>query len=140
MTPATKSNAREEQAIRHRVEEFVTGWNKHNPQAMSQVYADDADLINPFGRVAKSRTEIEKMFREEHNGAQKNSHMSLQPENLRFLASDVAVEDDSFEITGARDQSGKETTLRGHLTLVFKKYGDKWLAVTCRPMIPVPTP
>jgi uncharacterized protein (TIGR02246 family) len=104
------------------------------------VYAEDADLINPFGRIAKSRTEIEKLFKEEHAGTLKNSHLALKSSGLRFWSPDAAVSDHTFEVTGAQDQAGKEMSMRGHLSLAFKKHGDTWLVEVCRPMIPSPTP
>jgi len=85
---AAKISSREEEAIRKQIDEFVAAWNRHNPQAMSMVFAEDADLINPFGRIAKSRIEIEKLFKEEHAGTLKNSHRELKFKGLRFLTQD----------------------------------------------------
>jgi uncharacterized protein (TIGR02246 family) len=136
MTPGAKGSSREKEAIHKQIDIFVTAWNNHDLWAMSMVYAEDADLINPFGRVAKSRTEIEILFREEHTGPVKDSCISLMFEDLRLLTQDVAVSDHSFEVSGVRDRSGKKTILRGHLTLVFRKHGDTWQIVACRPMIP----
>jgi uncharacterized protein (TIGR02246 family) len=134
MTP--KASTSTEDAINGRVKEFVNAWNKHDVRAMATLFTEDADLINPQGRVAKSRPEIEKMFRDEHSNAYKDSHMQLKPAGLRFLTPDVAVGDYEFEVTGVRDPSGKETKLQGHLTDVFKKQADAWNVATSRPMIP----
>jgi len=101
------------------------------------VFAEDADLINPLGRAARSRTEIEAMFKDEYSGRLKGSQMSLNHEGVRFLAADVAVADHSFEVTGATDQSGKPTTIRGHLTLILKKHNGQWQIVVGRPMVPI---
>lgn len=138
MTPAAKGSSRDEQEIQNRIEEFVTAWNKHDPRAMSVVYAEDGDLINPFGRVAKSRADIEVMLREEHAAGLKDSRFSLKSEGMRFLTSDIAVTDHAFEVTGARDPSGKELNLSGHLTQVHKRHDNKWEVAASRPMIPVP--
>ena len=127
-----------EQAIQNRVDEFVNAWNKHDARAMSMVYAEDADMINPAGRVAKSRTEIEQLLRDEHSRGLKDSHMSLRSEGVRLLAPDIAVSDHAFEVTGARDPSGKEVSMQGHLTIVLEKQGNEWLASVCRPMILMP--
>ena len=35
--------------------------------------------------------------------------MSLKPENIRLLASDVAITDHSFELTGVLDPHGKDS-------------------------------
>ena len=137
---AAKSGPREEEVIRHRFDEFAAAWNRHDPHAMASLYTDDADLINPSGRAAKSRTEIEKMFKDEHGTQFKDSHMSLRFEDLRLLAPEIVVTDHAFEVSGALDPSGKEITLRGHLTAVLRKLGDTWLMTVCRPMVPVTAP
>jgi len=141
MSAAPKIRSSEEEAIYTRVEEFVNAWNTHNARAMSMLYSEDADVINPFGRVAKGRTEIERLFKDEHSGPLKDSRMSLRPDNLRLLTPDVAITDHSFELTGIRDPQGRDVpTMRGHLTEVLKKHGEMWLVAACRPMAPYPLP
>lgn len=141
MSAAPKISSREEEAIYTRVEEFVSAWNTHNTRAMSMAYSEDGDVINPFGRVAKGRAEIERLFKDEHSGGLKDSRMSLKPESIRLLGQDAAITDHAFELTGIRDPQGKDVpTMRGHLTQVFKKSGDMWLVLACRPMVPLPAP
>src|ERR1700688_2026771 len=104
-TKGSSTNAKitsiEEKAIQTQVDEFVAAWNRHNPQAMSMVYAEHAEFINPFGRAAKSRREIEKVFKEEHAGTLKHSHVALKFSGLRFVAPDAAVSDHTFVVTEA---------------------------------------
>ena len=141
MSAAPKISSREEEAIHSRMEEFVNAWNTHNPRALSMIFAEDADLINPFSRVAKSRSEIERLFKEEHAGPLKDSRLSVRPENIRLLTPEVAITDHAFEITGLRDPQGKDVpTMRGHLTQTLKKYGEMWLSVATRPLVPLPMP
>jgi len=139
MTP-TKATASLEDAIRQQVDEFVNAWNKHDARAMAQVYTDDADLISPQGRIAKNKKEIETLFRDEHSNAFRDSHMKLRPAGVRLLSSDVALGEYEFEVTGAKDLSGNSTTMRGHITDVFKKQGNAWMVAASRPMIPVTNP
>lgn len=139
-TATLSVNSKEDQAIRSRFDEFVTAWNQHDPRTMSSLFAEDADLINPFGRAAKSRQEIEQMFRDEHSGPLKQSRMSLRFENVRFLAPDVAITNHAYELAGARDPSGKEITMHGHLTEVLKKNGGDWFFAAARPVVPLTLP
>jgi uncharacterized protein (TIGR02246 family) len=139
MTPRIDTS-REEQAIQKQVDTFVAAWNRHDPRAMSHVYAEDADLINPSGRVARSRNEIEALFRDEQAGHFKDSHFSMSPQRAQFLTADIAVVTYTFEAAGTIDPSGNRTTMRGHVTNVYRKQGDTWQVVACRPMIPVPGP
>jgi len=141
MSTAPKITSKEEEAIHTLFNEFVSAWNTHNPRAMSMAYSEEGDVINPFGRVAKGRSEIERLFKDEQSGPLKDSRLSLRPENIRLLSPEIALTDHAFEITGVRDPQGKDVpTMRGHLTEVLKKSGDMWLVVACRPMVPLPTP
>src|SRR5262245_25641340 len=76
-----KSN---EQQIRERADEFAAAWNKHDTMAMAYVWSADGDLINPFGRKAKGLLEIERLFRDEHNGPMKNSTYTTTSMSVRF--------------------------------------------------------
>ena len=125
----------EQQAIQGQVDRFVAAWNRHDTKGMALIHAENGDLINPFGRVAKSRAEIEEVFRDEHAGTCKDTQFSAQPEGIRMLGEDAAVADYAFEVTGA-DSPG----MRGHLTLVFQKRGGAWEVAACRPMIPAARP
>jgi uncharacterized protein (TIGR02246 family) len=140
MTPGAKGVSREEEAIRNRVEEFVSSWNRHDSRAMARLYSEEGDLLNPFGRAAKSRSQIEELFRDEHSSFLKESRFSIKHEGVRFLTPEVALGNYSFEITGARDSAGKEQVIKGHLTNIYKKQGDQWWCESSRPMIPTERP
>jgi uncharacterized protein (TIGR02246 family) len=141
MSAAPKVSSREEETIHIRIDEFVNAWNKHDTRGMSSLYAEDGDFINPIGRIAKGRAEIEKVLKEEHTGALRDSRMSVRPENLRFLSPEIAITDHSYELTGVRDPNGKDVpTVRGHVTTVLKKAGDIWLIVADRPTVALSPP
>lgn len=135
MTPQ-RETSREERAIQNSVNAFVDAWNSHDPKAMAAVYSEEADLINPNGRIAKSRQEIERLFRDEHGGPFRQSQFSATPQSTRFVTPELAVITESFEVSDALDPSGNKTTLRGSFTNVMKKQGDRWEVLVCRAMIP----
>lgn len=137
MTPKAHPTSKDEESIQTRTQEFATAWNRHDVHAMSEIFAEDGDLINPFGKVAKSRAEVERLIGEEHAGPLKSSRISIKPENVRVLSSEIAIADSAYEITGARDPSGKEVNIRGHLTQVLKKQAGRWAVVSARPMVPL---
>ncbi|MCL5097133.1 MAG: nuclear transport factor 2 family protein [Candidatus Omnitrophica bacterium] len=135
MTPR-RDDSKEESAIQKQVDAFVAAWNRHDTKSMANVYTEDADLINPNGRIAKSRTEIEQLFRDEHAGPFKQSQFSATPESTRLLTPALAVTTQAFEVTGAIDPSGNRITLRGHFTNVMKKQDATWQVLVCRAAIP----
>jgi len=127
----------DEQAIRNMSAEFMIAWNKNDSKALAACFTTDGDLINPAGRVGRGRNEVGKIIAEEQSGVFKGTRINMPQKHLRFLKPDVAVADYEFEITGLR---GSETTLKGLLTSVLHKEGEKWLIAAARPSIPVPLP
>jgi uncharacterized protein (TIGR02246 family) len=122
----------EEPAILKVHEDFAAAWNKGDYKTMSAVFADDADLINPLGRVAKGKAEIEKLYMDEQTTAFKGSHFTSDCKSgVHIVKPEVAVVTCSFEVTG-----GKVPPLKGIYTATMVKAKDKWLIVAGRPMIP----
>lgn len=128
-------------AIRKSATDFVAAWNHHDTKAMAGVFSDDADLINPFGRVAKGHAEIEKLFTDEHTTVMRNSTFSIGEVDVRLLTPDVAITDYSTEISGMLDPDGKAIpTLKIHVTMISQKKNGKWSPTVARPHAYLPTP
>jgi uncharacterized protein (TIGR02246 family) len=123
-------------------EDFAASWNKHDYKAMAAIFADDADLINPLGRVAKGKAEIEKLYQDEQTGAFKSSRFTSKcKDGVRIVKPDVAVVTCSFEVTDGRLPDGKAMPpLDGTYTATMIKAKGKWQVVAGRPMIPFAPP
>ena len=136
------SGGKDDTAILKTHEEFAAQWNKHDPKAMAAVFAEDADLMNPAGRHAKGHVEVEKLLTDEQTGPMKASHFSSDcKDGVRMLKPDIAAVTCSWEITGAKDPSGKDMpTLKGTYTTVMMRAKGKWWVAVGRAMSPVPTP
>jgi uncharacterized protein (TIGR02246 family) len=121
--------------------DFAARWNQGDTKAMAAMFADDADLINPLGRVAKGRSAIEKLYQDEHATAFKGSHFSSDCKGgVRLVRPDVAVVTCSFEITGMKRPDGKPLPpLAGLYTATMVKM-KTWQVVVGRPMIPYVPP
>jgi len=140
MTPSARGSSKDHEAIQNRAHEFAAAWNRHDARAMAAAFAEDGDLIDPFGRVCKSRSEVENLLRQQHAGPLKDSRYTQTIEGIRMLSPDLAICDTSAEVAGAKDPSGKPTTLKAHVTMVLKKNGDSWQVVASRPAVPLPAP
>jgi len=86
-------DAKDKAAIEARVNEFIAAWNVHDAKAMAATFAENADLINPFGKNPSGRVEIEKLFVEEQGGVMKGSTYTLQSTAIREISPGVALAD-----------------------------------------------
>jgi len=139
--PSLAAAQGDEAAIRKVSADFLAAWNKDDAKAMAATFAPDADAINPSGRVAKGRAEIEKLFTDEHAGPFKATTYTAANMSVRILAPTVATEDWDAAIDGMHDPSGKALpTFKHHVALVFVKKAGGWLVVSARPYAFLPAP
>ena len=130
-----------EAEVRARSQEFAAIWNRHDVKAMAGVWAADGDLINPSGRVAKGRTEVEKLLTEEHSGVMKGTTFTITDMTVRMLKSDVALADWDVEIAGMHAADGSPIpTQKMHVNEVMVKKVGKWWTVAARPVSYLPPP
>lgn len=131
----------DEEAIKERLEEFTAAWNKHDATAMAAIWAPDGDLINPFGRVAKGRAEVQKLFTDEHASFMKGTTLKITSSSVRLLGADAAILDFDSDVIGMKAADGTDLpTLGHHVTTVMVKKDGKWWIVAARPVQYQPTP
>ncbi len=134
-----KSDLENEAAIRKLYAQYTEAWNRHDPQAMAGFWTIDGDYMEPDGRHAKGRDEVEKFFTEEHQSVFKDSTLALTVETVWFITEDVAMVDGTYDLSGVRDREGKQIALRrGHLTAILLREDGSWQVAAGRAMIPVP--
>ncbi len=123
-------------------EAFAASWNKHDYKAMAAAFADDADLINPIGRVAKGKDEIEKLYKDEQTTAFKASHFTSDCKaGIHLLTHDVAVVTCSFVVTdGLLPDDKPMPPLKGIYTATMIAVKGRWVIAAGRPMIPFAPP
>ena len=125
--------------IRKAYEHFMAAWNRHDPKAMAAMWMIDGDHMEPDGRHARGQAEVEKLFEAEQSSVFKESTLKLTIETVYFADADVALVDGTYDLTGVRDQEGKEVPARrGHLTSALVNDGGSWKVAMSRAMIPVP--
>ena len=130
-----------ETAIRKLYEEFNAAWNRHDVKTMAKMWAIDGDHLEPDGRVAKGRGEVETLLANQHKSIFKDTKLALTIDSVWFISSTVALIDGSYELSGARMPDGKELPARkGHLTSVLMYEDSKWWIAASRLMIPIPLP
>ena len=129
----------DEAAIRKVHADFEAAWNRHDAAAMAAMWAEDGDLLNPQGRAAKGRGEVQKIFTEEQSGGFKGTTFRHTINAVRLVAPTVAIVQASFEIANATPPApGGPTTLKGFYQSVMVKKGGKWSIASAMAMAPVP--
>ena len=140
-TPAAETAApamSDEAMIQKFAEDFATAWNAGDAQAVASFWTLDGDSIGPEGRVASGREEVQSRYAEVFEGMYKGTSISITTTSVRFIQSDVAVVDGSYEITGMKDAEGNDMpAIKGIYTNISVKEGEQWLITCSRPMIPV---
>jgi len=134
-----KTHASDEAAIRKVFADFAGAWGRDDAKSMASYWAVDGDVINPPGRRANGRAEIEKMFADEHATVFKGTHITFSEGTIHFVKPDVAVFTSDYEIPGAHPPNGADMTMKGIVTSVMVKKNGKWWTLSARPMMPVPT-
>jgi len=136
-----KSDVENDVAVRKLYEQFTAAWNRHDTNAMANMWVEDGDHVEPDGRVAKGRREIEAALKLQHGGIFKNTQLKLTLDSVWFITGDVALVDGTYELSGASDPGGKDIGTRiGRLTSVFLKEGGRWWIAASRLMIPSALP
>ena len=126
-------------AIRKVFADFAEAWGKDDAKSMASHWADEGDVINPPGRRANGRAEVEKLFADEHATMFKGTHITFSQGTIHFVKPDVAIFTSDYEVPRAHLPNGTEMTMKGIVTSVMVKRKGKWWTLSARPMVPVAT-
>jgi uncharacterized protein (TIGR02246 family) len=122
---AQHDRAVDEAAIRDNVKQMVTGWNTKNGSNYAQVFAEDADFVVINGMYVKGRAEIEKSHQRIFDTIFKDTTVSLDVKQIRFLKPDVVV----VHVTGRRDGPTDDLKQGAIITMVMTKEKQGWKVV-----------
>jgi uncharacterized protein (TIGR02246 family) len=126
-------------AIRQLYARYDARWNEGDLTGLAMIWADDADHVEPDGRVVKGRAAIENQLRQRFASDLKGTRSQQTITGIRFITRDVAVVDASYEVTGARDAKGQGLpALQGRYVDIWVKRARKWYIVADRPIVFVP--
>ncbi|MBI2061459.1 MAG: SgcJ/EcaC family oxidoreductase [Nitrospirae bacterium] len=135
-------HAKDEDAIRAAWAGHVAGMNKHDAKAAAAFMSEDGDLMDPMGKMARGRVEIEMLLAEHfQSDMMKNGTGELTVTNVMFIKPDVAVVDGDATMSGMTGPEGKPMPpMKHHATGVMVKKSGKWWAQAIRVMMPPPPP
>jgi ketosteroid isomerase-like protein len=136
-------------AVSRVVYEYADAWNKHDMNALGQLFAPDADFVNVAGQRWKGREVLQKNhaymhgtiaadersdvtgLRERH-GAFSESTFTFTNIDVRLLTTNVAIAHATWRLTG-HTASGTTATTQprtGIMVFVLVRNGDPWKIAT----------
>src|SRR3990167_808539 len=137
---ATGAQAADEAAIRARVQEYVAAFNRGDTKAAASVYAVDGTHTYALGFTHRGRAAIEKGLSELLEGPWKGARLAITTDAIRFLTRAIAVEEESFMVSGLRSDTGAELPpVKGLCVDILQKQGGLWFAAAVQCMVPPPT-
>lgn len=117
----------DEQDIRKVALGLQEAWNHHDMKAFASCFAQDADFVNVGGQWWKGRTEIEEKHAAVHATIFRESTLSIDEVNVRFLAPEIAVAHVLTTLAGQKTAEGAVVAQRKTLlTLVLQRQTGKW--------------
>jgi uncharacterized protein (TIGR02246 family) len=129
------ASAKAEERIKQTLNAFIDAWNRHDASAFSNVFTEDADFTNVFGKSATGRKEVENFHAPIFTTIFKNSHQAITKTKIRFIKPDVAAVDAWWEMEGVTDLDGKAMPARkGLLNFIMIPKGDTWLVAVMHNM------
>jgi len=118
---------KDRQQIEKAASSFVESFNKHDVKALTQLFTEDAEVVERGGERFVGRDEIGAAFAEAFQQSPK-SKISLTVDSLRFVTPDVAVEEGIM--TWFPD--GETPTVESTYRVAHVKRDDQWLMAGSR--------
>ena len=142
--PAFAQSARDEAGIRDLQARQQQAWNRHDATAYAALFADDGDVVNVVGWWWKSRREIERNLAAAFAVVFRDSTLTIDDLQVRFLARDVAVAHVRWSMAGSKTPPGIPEPRQGIQLQVLQKRHGAWRIAAFQntsslPEIPFPT-
>lgn len=118
-------NNQDEEALRAMWQRFEEFFNRHDAKGIADLYSPGGDRINPQGKIARGRAEIQQQYEEIF--AKREANPETQPYHaaigIRFVRPEVALLDGEWQVDTSQ---GK---FRGQFTVTaMKEEGHWWIA------------
>ncbi len=116
------------------------GWNQHNAHAYAALFAEDADCVNVVAWWWKGRAEIENNLTRMFTSIFRESVLTFDKVDVRFLTPEIAIAHAHWTMTGAHMPPGLPEPREGLQTLTVHKRNGKWLIAAFQNTNYVPPP
>lgn len=136
----------EEVEIRKVEAQQAETWNRHDAKAYAALFTQDADVVNVLGWWWKGRPLLESKLTAAYAYVFRESTLTIEEVDTKFLTPDIAVAHVRWTMTGAKSATGNASQVpqKGIQTQVLQKHDGKWLIAFFQntngvPEVPFPT-
>src|SRR6201993_122777 len=105
-TARCEISAAETTAIREVEKQQQEAWNRHDAKAYAALFMEDGDCVNVVGWWWKGRPEIGKKLAEAYVYVFRESTLTINEIDVRFLTPELAVVHFRWSMVGARTPKG----------------------------------
>jgi len=102
-------------------------WNRHDAKAYAALFTEDGDLVNVVGWWWKGRPQIEQKLTDAYIFVFRESTLTVNEVQIKFLTPEIAVAHVRWSMVGARTPQGLPEPRQGIQTLTLRKQTSKWL-------------
>jgi uncharacterized protein (TIGR02246 family) len=92
--------------VRKIPQDFCDAWAKHDGHALAKIMADDVDFVTVGATLIHGRSDFETYHTRLLSGRFKDSTITLQQVEARFLGSDVAIVHWTWKVAGDKNPDG----------------------------------
>ncbi|MEO7487287.1 MAG: SgcJ/EcaC family oxidoreductase [Ferruginibacter sp.] len=122
-----------EKSIRSVIQKQEEAWNKHDIDAMSNFFTDDATLVNFLGMFWKSKAEIAENLIRINEDVFKHTSIKYELKQIKFVTNDVAIAnlEEQFNVVEDYADMGQQYKKGDKnyklITNVFVRKNNEWL-------------
>ena len=126
-TSNAKDRPNDEAAIKRVIAQYDEFWNRHEFGRTAELRTEDSENVNILG-LRETREDIAKGGPPYYQQVFGNSTLHNTVISIKFIKSDVAAVDSTWEMTGMKCPDGSDVSYRrGLMNLVMTKDRGRWL-------------
>lgn len=120
--------------------DWAAAFAKGDAKTLAGYYTDNAVRMTPEAGTVVGRAAIEKEFAANMAGPWKGAKITIRLGSTQPVGADIAVNEGTWEVSGATGPDGKPLTLKGNYLNTIVKKGGVWMIASNAAAPPAPAP
>jgi len=120
--------------------DWAAAFAKGDAKTLASFYTENAVRMTPEAGTVVGRAAIEKEFAANIAGPWKGAKIAIKLGSTRPVGTDIAVNEGTWEVSGATGPDGKPMSLKGNYLNTIVKKGGVWMIASNAAAPPAPAP